>query len=176
MYTNKDRGEYFDTPTNRKDDPIVRAVRGVGLRPLASWDCGFECRRGHGCLFLVSVVCCQVEVYTSGWSLVQRNPIQCGVSDFDNVCFVIYGCMFCMLLFNFVNCVVLLLFILILMFMYSYCYLCSVLIMLFCVLFVCKCVLYYCHRVATQLQLNISHQRGGLGPLRGVGGGAVAQW
>jgi hypothetical protein len=27
----------------------------------------------------------------------------------------------------------------------------------FCVLFVCKCVLYYCHRVATQLQLtNIS--------------------
>ena len=27
------------------------------------------------------------------------------------------------------------------------------LIVLFCVLFVCKCVLYYCHRVTTQLQL-----------------------
>jgi hypothetical protein len=28
----------------------------------------------------------------------------------------------------------------------------------FCVLFVCKCILYYCHRVATQLQLtNISY-------------------
>jgi len=28
----------------------------------------------------------------------------------------------------------------------------------FCALFVCKCVLYYCHRVATQLQLtNISY-------------------
>ena len=56
--------------------------------------------------------------------------------------------------------------------MYSYCYvyvfllLCmfcsgySVLFVLFCVLFVCKCVLYYYHRVATQLQLtNILHHK-----------------
>jgi hypothetical protein len=28
---------------------------------------------------------------------------------------------------------------------------------LFCVLFLCKCVLYYCHRVSTQLELNIYH-------------------
>jgi hypothetical protein len=29
-----------------------RAVKGVGLRPLACWVCGFESRRGHGCLYL----------------------------------------------------------------------------------------------------------------------------
>jgi hypothetical protein len=33
-------------------------------------DCGFEIRQGNGCLSLVSVVCCQVEVYTSCWSFV----------------------------------------------------------------------------------------------------------
>jgi len=37
----------------------VRAVKGVGLRPLACWDCGFESPRGHGFLSLVIVVCCQ---------------------------------------------------------------------------------------------------------------------
>jgi len=30
--------------------------------PLACWDCGFESQRGHGCLSVVDVVCCQVEV------------------------------------------------------------------------------------------------------------------
>jgi len=26
---------------------------GVGLRPITCWDCGFESRRGHGCLLWV---------------------------------------------------------------------------------------------------------------------------
>jgi hypothetical protein len=40
-------------------------------------------RRGHGCLSVVNVVCCQVEVSASGWSLVQRSLTDCGVSGCD---------------------------------------------------------------------------------------------
>jgi hypothetical protein len=36
--------------------------------------------RGHGCLSLVSVVCCQVEASATSRSLVQRSPTDCGVS------------------------------------------------------------------------------------------------
>jgi hypothetical protein len=52
----------------------------VGLRPLACWDRGFESHRRHGCLSAVSVVCCQVEVSATDWSLVQRSPTDCGAS------------------------------------------------------------------------------------------------
>jgi hypothetical protein len=38
---------------------------------------------GHGCLSVVNVVCCQVEVSVTGWSLVQRSPTECGVSEYD---------------------------------------------------------------------------------------------
>jgi hypothetical protein len=36
--------------------------------------------RRHGCLSVVSVVCCQVEVSATCWSLVQRSPTDCGAS------------------------------------------------------------------------------------------------
>ena len=65
---------------HRYASPSDRAVWGVGLRPLACWDCGFETHRGHGCLSVVSVVCCQVEVSATSWSLVQRSPTDCGAS------------------------------------------------------------------------------------------------
>jgi hypothetical protein len=58
-------------------DPGSRAVYGVGLRPLACWDCGFESRCGNVCLSLVNVVCCQVDVSATGRSLVQRSPTEC---------------------------------------------------------------------------------------------------
>jgi hypothetical protein len=61
----------------------------------------------------------------------------------------IYGCMF---LINFVNFIFLLLCLYIFTAMYVlFCVFCF--IVLFCV-FVCKCALYYCHRVSTQLHLT----------------------
>jgi len=63
-------------------DPNGRAIKGVGLRPLACWDCCFESHLEHGCSSLVSVVC-YVEDPESGWSLVERSPTECGVSECD---------------------------------------------------------------------------------------------
>ena len=57
---------------------------GFGLLPLACWYRGLESFRGHGGLFVVSAVCFQVEVSVSGWSLVQRSPTECGVSEYDH--------------------------------------------------------------------------------------------
>ena len=44
---------------------------------------GFEARQGRGCVSVVSVVCCQMEVSASGESLVQRSSTECGVSWCD---------------------------------------------------------------------------------------------
>ena len=55
-------------------DSDVHAIQGVGLWPLACWDCWFEFCWGHGYLCLVSVVCCQVDVSATGRSLVQGRP------------------------------------------------------------------------------------------------------
>jgi hypothetical protein len=50
------------------------------LKPLPYCDRRFESHRGHGCWSVVSVVCCQVEVSATDWSLVQRSPTECGAS------------------------------------------------------------------------------------------------
>ena len=68
-----------------------RAFKSVALRPLACLDCGFESLRSMDCpsLVLVSVVYCQIEVFASGLSLVQRSPTECGVSEYDPVALII---------------------------------------------------------------------------------------
>jgi len=50
--------------------PVPVSARSKAyLRPLACWYCRFESQRRHGCLSVVTVVCCQVEVSATGWSL-----------------------------------------------------------------------------------------------------------
>jgi hypothetical protein len=51
-----------------------RAIAGIAGLNLAGW---------HGCTSLVRVVCCKVDVSSSGSSLVQRSPTDCGVSESD---------------------------------------------------------------------------------------------
>jgi hypothetical protein len=59
--------------------PSGRAIQGVGLRPLAYCDCGFESHRSMGVCY-ECVVCSHVEVSATSWSLVQRSPTDCGAS------------------------------------------------------------------------------------------------
>jgi hypothetical protein len=47
------------------------------LKLLTCWDCWFKSYRVHGCLSLVSAVCCQVAVSAMGWSLSQSRPTEC---------------------------------------------------------------------------------------------------
>ena len=72
-------------------DLAGRAVYGIGLRPLTDWDCGFEFRRGHESLSHMSVVYCQVEVFATGWPLVQRSPNVCGVFEYDREALIMRG-------------------------------------------------------------------------------------
>ena len=68
----------------RTADTGRHAVKGVGLQPLACWNGGLGSRREYRCLFLVSVVCIQVEVYTLSWLLVNRGHTECGVFKRDH--------------------------------------------------------------------------------------------
>jgi hypothetical protein len=52
----------------------------VGLQPLACWDCGFESRRGHGCLFVVSVVCLSGRGLCDGLITRPEESTDCVVS------------------------------------------------------------------------------------------------
>jgi hypothetical protein len=48
--------EIVEAETRFLPFPMVVRSKAWGLRPFACWDCGFQSRRRHGCLSLVSVV------------------------------------------------------------------------------------------------------------------------
>ena len=70
---------YFDTVTNpgRSQWPRGLRRRSAAARLLRLW---VRIPPGGMDFCLVSVVCLQVEVSASGWSLVQRSPTACGAS------------------------------------------------------------------------------------------------
>jgi len=72
------RHREFKVQKKETAGPSDRAVRDVCSRPLACWDGGFDTHRRHRYL---SVVCCLVDDSATCWSLVQRSPIDCHVSD-----------------------------------------------------------------------------------------------
>ena len=73
---------------NSKDSSCLRKVIYVLAVPVAArskaWVCGrspaeivgLNLAGGHGCLSVVSVVCCQVEVSAMGRSVFQRSPTE----------------------------------------------------------------------------------------------------
>jgi hypothetical protein len=63
----------------------------VGLPPFACWDCEFVSHPGHGCLSLVSVVCCHMgSLHQADHS--SRVVLQeCGVSECDREAMVMRG-------------------------------------------------------------------------------------
>jgi len=71
---------YIYTHTHTYAGPGGHSVQGVGLRPLACWDCGFESHRRHRGLSIENVVCCQREVSAMGLSIIQWSPTDCGAS------------------------------------------------------------------------------------------------
>jgi hypothetical protein len=59
-------------------------IQGMDLLSFDCWDCWFESCLKHSSLFLVSVVCCQVEIFVSDRSLIQRSATECCVSECDH--------------------------------------------------------------------------------------------
>jgi hypothetical protein len=64
-------------------DSIDRAVKGLSYAAACFLGLRVLIPLGYGYLSEVSVVCCQVEVSASGWSLIQRIRTECGVSEWE---------------------------------------------------------------------------------------------
>ena len=77
----------------QKDQSVNNVYEYSSSYCLSQWPCGLRLRSmaarllrmwvripSGAWMFVVSVLCCQVEVFATSWSLVQRSPTDCGVS------------------------------------------------------------------------------------------------
>jgi len=64
--------------------PVAARPKALVCGRLLAGIVGSNPAGGHKCLSLVSVVCCKLEITASGWSVVQRSPTECGVSECDH--------------------------------------------------------------------------------------------
>lgn len=77
-------GKVLDNWTQRKifrpkRDEVPIPVTARVLWSLASWDCRFE-YRGHGCLWRVSVVCCEARDICEGLITHPEESTDCAAS------------------------------------------------------------------------------------------------
>ena len=63
----------------------------MGLQPLACLECGFEFRRGRGCLSLVNVVCRQVEFSATGLITRPEESYRVCMSECDREASIMRG-------------------------------------------------------------------------------------
>ena len=60
--------------------PVAARSKAQGFGRSPAEIVGSNPTGGYGCLSVVNVVCCQVEVSATSLSLVQMSPIDCGAS------------------------------------------------------------------------------------------------
>ena len=69
--------ELYCSENSRSQWPCVLRRRSAAARLLRLW---VRIPPGHGCLPVLSAVCCGGEASATGWSRVQRSPTECGTS------------------------------------------------------------------------------------------------
>ena len=77
------RARNTESKSKRLPVPVAARSKAWVCSRLLAGIVGSNSAGGMDFFSVVGVVCCQVEVSASGWSLFQRSPAECGVSECD---------------------------------------------------------------------------------------------